>query len=221
VSHMYDAVEHDLAAAPDAPPFATVKALVRRRRRRRMGATVTFAAVVLITTVVVAASLGRKTSEPAVSVSPTGTLATSPTTNPTAPSSLAPASSKVAAPSPPRNKSTLETTLETLGIPTHLLLDEVGVGSGESREFSPTVSAAISPTGPANTGTARILVEWRCAPGGSMKANVSDGSGDISGSLENGFDGSIPPTTHPLRVIWNARGACSWHVRALDQQRIP
>jgi hypothetical protein len=216
VTHMYDAVEHDLAAAPDAPPIATVKALVRRRRRRRMGATFTFAGVVLITTVVVAASLGRKTSEP-VSVSPTGTLATSPTTNPTAPSSLAPTPSTVAAPSPPRNKS----TLETVGIPTHLLLDEVGVGSGESREFSPTVSAAPSPSGPANTGNAQVLVEWRCAPGGSMKVNASDGSGDITGSLDNGFDGPIPPTTHPLKVIWNATGACSWHVRALDAQRIP
>lgn len=78
MTHMYDAVEHDLAAAPDAPPIATVKALVRRRRRRRMGATFTFAVVVLITTVVVAASLGRQTSEPAVSVSPT--TATAPTT---------------------------------------------------------------------------------------------------------------------------------------------
>jgi len=71
MTRMDEAVEHDLAAAPLPPPVASVRARARRRRRRRAGAMVAIAAVVSLASVGVAASLGRKTSGPQVSVSPT------------------------------------------------------------------------------------------------------------------------------------------------------
>lgn len=71
MTRMNDAVVHDLAAAPAAPPVASVDARFKRRRRRRWSASIVLAVVVLIGSAVVAASLGRSTSAPGISVSPT------------------------------------------------------------------------------------------------------------------------------------------------------
>jgi hypothetical protein len=139
--------------------------------------------------------------------SPTTTLADSSTRT------LAASTSTLPAPPPPTNPS----TLEEAGVTASLLLDEVGEGPGRSSDFTPTGAVAPSDAGPGQMALARIRVEWACAPGGAVHANVEDGSGDIGGELENGFDGPIPTDHPPMKVRWQVDGSCSWHVRALDQ----
>lgn len=117
------------------------------------------------------------------------------------------------APPPPTNLS----TLETAGVEANLLFDEVGLGSGSSNEFTPTGAVAPSQQGPGSMGIVRLRVEWACAQGSSATVVLHDGSGDISSSLENGFDGPIPVSHPPAWVVWEVEGSCSWHVRALDQ----
>jgi hypothetical protein len=96
----------------------------------------------------------------------------------------------------------------------------LGTGSGDSRSFTPTGSVAPSQQGPGSTGMVRLRVEWACAPGSAVtNVYLADGSGDISGppSLTNGFDGPIPVSDPPAKVVWSVRGSCNWHVRAVDQ----
>jgi len=98
-------------------------------------------------------------------------------------------------------------TLEHLRVPAHLLADQVGAGTGASEMFTPTVPHLL-----------RLRVEWACAPGGTMLAYLRDHLEDnLSGSLDNGFDGPIPVDHPPVLVEWFTTGACSWHVRALDE----
>ena len=104
------------------------------------------------------------------------------------------------------------------GVATHLLLQQIGSGSGDSNAFTPTGAVAASQSGPKSMGMARLRVEWACAPGSAVTdVHLADGSGDISGSLTNGFDGPIPVSSPPAKVVWTVKGSCSWHVRALDQ----
>ena len=111
----------------------------------------------------------------------------------------------VAAPTAPNKPSTLESAEET---PTALLLQQMGSGSGSSKSFTPTGSPA----------TARLRVEWKCAPGSAVtNVHLEDGSGDISGPLANGFDGPIPVGHPSAKVVWSVQGSCGWHVRALNQ----
>lgn len=135
-------------------------------------------------------------------------------------STAAPASSTttiaVQAPPPPTNPSTLETSTAGLGVTPKVLFDQTGSGSGSSGDYGPP----SDPNTPKVNVILRTRVEWACAPGGSVEARVIDSTGqDISLNLENGFDGVIPTDTHrsPVHVEWKVSGACSWHVRVLDQ----
>ncbi len=169
--------------------------------------------VCLIAQVLVIGACGDESSENAA---PSTTAAES-TTSGELESSTTSASSATAtaepAPPPPTNLS----TLEGAGVEANLLLDEVGVGSGRSEEFTPTGAIAPSQQAPGSTGMVRLRVEWACAQGSSLTAVLHDESGDISSSLENGFDGPIPVSHPPAWVVWEVDGSCSWHVRALDQ----
>lgn len=118
------------------------------------------------------------------------------------------------APPPPTNPSTLE---QAGGGEVNLLLDQVGEGPGRSDEFTPTGAAAPSQQAPGSTGMVRLRVEWSCAEGSAITPTLRDQSGDISGPLENGFDGPIPVSEPPAYVDWAGDPSCSWHVRALDQ----
>jgi hypothetical protein len=97
-------------------------------------------------------------------------------------------------------------------------LQQIGSGSGDSNTFTPTGAVAASQSGPSSMGMARLRVEWACAPGSAVtNVHLEDGSGDISGPLTNGFDGPIPVSSPPAKIVWTVKGSCNWHVRALDQ----
>ena len=134
---------------------------------------------------------------------PTATTATTATTAP------------AVAPPAPNNPSTLESVSPT---PPKLLLQQLGVGSGASNSFTPTGAVAANQQHPSAMGMVRLRVEWACAPGSSVtNVHLEASSGDISGPLTNGFDGPIPVSSPPTKVVWKIQGACSWHVRAVDQ----
>ncbi len=136
---------------------------------------------------------------------------TAPLRTTTAPSSTEP---DAAAPTAPNNPS----TLEGAGVPVTLLLQQIGSGSGESRSFTPAGSVAPSQVGPGSAGIVRLRVEWACSSKSEVaNVHLADGSGDISGALSNGFDGPVPVSDPPAKVVWTVEGQCNWHVRALDQ----
>jgi hypothetical protein len=156
------------------------------------------------------AGCSAQSTTSATTVAPVSTTAPIPTTTtPPIPTTTAPA------PPAPNNPSTLEGVSPS---PPKLLLQQLGSGSGVSNSFTPTGAITASQQGPSAMGMARLRVEWACAPGSSVtNVHLQDGSGDISGPLTNGFDGPIPVSSPPAKVVWEVQGACSWHVRAVDQ----
>lgn len=131
------------------------------------------------------------------------------------PTTVASTTTTGAAPAAPNNPATIESDG---GTPTPLLLQQIGSGSGSSNTFIPAGAVAASQSGPSATGIVRLRVEWACAPGSAVtNVHLADGSGDISGPLMNGFDGPVPVSDPPAKVVWAVHGSCNWHVRALEQ----
>jgi hypothetical protein len=163
---------------------------------------------IIILTAGILALAGCSSSTPpaanSATTKPTSVPATTPVTTPAGPP-----------PAAPNHPSTLESAG---GSPTKLLLQQLGAGSGDSKSFTPTGSVAPSQAGPGSTGIVRLRVEWACAPGSAVTdVHLADGSGDISGPMTNGFDGPIPVSQPPAKVVWSVHSSCGWHVRALDQ----
>jgi hypothetical protein len=163
---------------------------------------------IIILTAGVLALAGCSSSTPpaanSATTKPASVPATTPVTTPAGP-----------APAAPNRPSTLE---GAGGSPTKLLLQQIGTGSGDSKRFTPAGSVAPSQAGPGSTGMVRLRVEWACAPGSAVTdVHLADGSGDISGPMSNGFDGPIPVSDPPAKVVWSVHGSCGWHVRAVDQ----